>query len=78
MATSAVTSPSRFADFAEAFDRDGVVMIPGALDAGDMDMLEKAWESHFSESHTIAERMYGDGKDEMYFLTDNTIRANDR
>ena len=75
---TSIATINRFAAYAEAFEKDGVVMIPDALDAREMDMLEAAWESHFAESEAIAERMYGDGKDEIYFLTDNTIDANDR
>lgn len=74
----AVSGSHGYDDFASAFASDGVVMIPGALDAREMDLLETAWESHFAESGDIAERMYGDGKDEIYFLTDNTINADER
>ena len=59
--------------YASSFDRDGVVCITGALNTSEMNLLEMAWESHFAESQALAETMYGDGKDEILFLTDNTL-----
>lgn len=60
------------------FNRDGVTVIRDALDPREMDLLESAWESHFNEAKDIAEVMYGDGKDEIHFLTENTIRTHPR
>lgn len=62
----------------DAFDRDGVVLARGALDQHEMDLLEECYETHFNADKLLAERMYGDDKDEIYFLTDNTIRASAR
>jgi len=60
------------------FEHDGVTVIRDALDAREMAMLEEAWESHFNEAKHIAEVMYGDGKDEIHFLTENTIAHHPR
>jgi ectoine hydroxylase-related dioxygenase (phytanoyl-CoA dioxygenase family) len=67
-----------YSTHAADFKRDGVVLLRNALDQREMRLLETAWEQHFGESKALAERMYGDGKDEIYFLTDNTIEKGDR
>lgn len=67
-----------YSDYARAFDSDGVVLLRDALDEREMGLLEKAYEDHFAESKQLAENMYGDGKDEIYFLTDNTLRKSER
>lgn len=59
--------------YADEFEKNGVVCIHGALDAKEMNLLEEAYEEHFSRAKSMAEVMYGDGKDEIYFLTDNTL-----
>lgn len=69
---------ANYAEEAATFAKDGVTMIRNALDEREMAMLEAAWEEHFAESKDIAERMYGDNKDEIYFLTDNTIDSSNR
>jgi ectoine hydroxylase-related dioxygenase (phytanoyl-CoA dioxygenase family) len=60
------------------FARDGVALLRNALDEREMKLLEMAWEQHFGESKAFAERMYGDNKDEIYFLTDNTLEKGQR
>lgn len=72
--TRIVKQSRNFEQYAEDFSRDGVILIRDALVEHEMALLEEAWEEHFAESKSIAERMYGDGKDEIYFLTDNTIK----
>ncbi|MCB2049820.1 MAG: phytanoyl-CoA dioxygenase family protein [Novosphingobium sp.] len=67
-----------YSPYKARFDEDGVVLIPGALNEAEMSLLEQCYESHFNADKQLAERMYGDGKDEIYFLTDNTIRAGER
>ncbi len=68
----------QYSSYKNTFDDDGVVLLPGALDAREMDLLEECYEAHFNADKQLAEVMYGDGKDEIYFLTDNTIRASER
>ena len=67
-----------YSKYARNFADDGVVLIPEALDEREMALLEACYESHFNADKKLAERMYGDGKDEIYFLTDNTIRSSER
>lgn len=67
-----------YSDYADSFAEEGVVLVPGALDEREMTLLEECYESHFNSEKQVAERMYGDGKDEIYFLTDNTIRSSER
>ena len=76
MATTETTSDLS-AEVAE-FERDGVTVLRGALDPREMTLLEDAWESHFHSAKHIAEVMYGDGKDQIHFLTENTIRNHPR
>jgi len=68
----------RHAALADAFERDGVVLVRDALDEAEMALLERSYEDHFNARKAIAERMYGDDKDEIYFLTENTIKAEER
>lgn len=72
------TTLGQYARYKTAFDTDGVVLARSALDAIEMDLLEECYEAHFNADKQLAERMYGDGQDEIYFLTDNTIRASER
>ncbi len=72
-----VVTPDWSVNVAE-FNRDGVTVIRNALDPREMALLEAGWESHFNEAKDIAEVMYGDGKDEIHFLTENTIRTHPR
>lgn len=67
-----------YSQYASRFADDGVVLIPNALNEQEMALLETCYESHFNADKQLAERMYGDGKDEIYFLTDNTIRRSER
>lgn len=78
--TLSTTDPiwKNFEKYADTFDRDGVLFLKDALDEREMQLLEQSYESHFAESKALTERMYGDNKDEIYFLTDNTIKAGER
>ena len=67
-----------YSPYASRFAHDGVVLIPDALNEQEMALLETCYESHFNADKQLVERMYGDGKDEIYFLTDNTIRSSER
>lgn len=69
---------SHYSRYATDWENDGVVLIPDALNADEMELLEAAWEGHFDESRQLAETMYGDGKDEILFLTDNTLNKGSR
>ena len=69
---------SQYSQYTQQFSEDGVVLIPDALDERETALLEACYESHFNADISLAERMYGDGKDEIYFLTDNTIRSSER
>ncbi|MCK9503757.1 MAG: phytanoyl-CoA dioxygenase family protein [Porticoccaceae bacterium] len=63
----------RYLQYPGQFEDEGVVCIPSALNSDEMNLLEEAYEEHFNRAKSIAEVMYGDGKDEIYFLTDNTL-----
>lgn len=78
MTTSTQPTETGLAQHVNSFNSDGVVLIPDALSEREMDLLEAAWESHFAESRALAETMYGDGKDEILFLTDNTLGKGSR